>query len=66
MEKNQKYSGRGIIRQWKHENPLNYGIILVIVGIFLLLNNYGLIDLGQLWPVIIIAIGLFMIATHKK
>jgi hypothetical protein len=46
-----------------------FGIVLVIIGALLLLNEIGIIDWsfwGFIWPVLIIAVGLRMIVGDKK
>jgi hypothetical protein len=45
------------------------GYILVALGSFFLLKNYGLfsmIDLGTTWPFILILIGLFILIKNKQ
>ncbi len=45
------------------------GIILVIVGVLLLANNFELLPLGwlrQWWPVLLIAIGLMSIVRPHR
>ena len=45
------------------------GIILVILGVLLLLNQLGLIawhNWGILWPIILVALGARMIMTSQK
>jgi len=46
-----------------------FGIILVVIGALLLLNNMGIIYgsfWNYLWPVVIVAVGLRMIVGEKK
>jgi len=46
-----------------------FGIVLVILGALLLLNELGIIDWsfwGFLWPVLIVAVGVRMIVGEKK
>lgn len=46
-----------------------FGIILVILGALMLLNQAGIIHWsfwGFLWPALIIAVGVRMIAGEKK
>lgn len=38
-----------------------FGIILIIIGLFFLLSNYGLFNFDLLWPLIIIALGGFLL-----
>jgi hypothetical protein len=47
---------------WSKERPIG-PIILIGLGALLLLNNFHVLDafrLGQFWPVILIAVGLYM------
>lgn len=54
------------------KSKILWGIFLILLGILLLLHNYGFsigIDLGRDWPIIIIAIGilrLLEIRPRKK
>lgn len=44
------------------------GLILIVVGSLLLANNFGLLQWGwlrQWWPVLLIALGLWSMATTK-
>ncbi len=46
-----------------------FGIVLIILGALLLLNEMGVIHWsfwGYIWPVIIIAVGLKMVLGNKK
>jgi cell wall-active antibiotic response 4TMS protein YvqF len=45
------------------------GVILVVVGVLLLANNFGLLPLGwlrQWWPAILIAVGLMSIVRPQR
>lgn len=44
------------------------GIFLIVLGVIFLLNNYGFsyIDIGKLWPVILIIVGLGVVLNNKK
>ncbi|MFH1701155.1 MAG: DUF5668 domain-containing protein [Candidatus Zixiibacteriota bacterium] len=45
------------------------GIVLVILGVLLLLKEFGIIHWtfwGYFWPVLIIALGIRMIMSDKK
>lgn len=45
------------------------GIVLVLLGLFLLLNNLGLFDWGwlwQLWPVALILAGVAMLFPRDR
>lgn len=54
------------------KNKHSLGIILIIIGLYLLLKNIGLINwslfqvMADLWPVFLIAFGLQIISGHKK
>lgn len=42
-----------------------WGVVIIIIGILFILENFGLysfIDLGRLWPIILIIIGLAIIS----
>lgn len=44
------------------------GIVLIIVGLILLPHNFGWLEwswLRQWWPVLLIALGVWSIVTHK-
>ena len=41
--------------------PLIFAVILIFLGIWFLLQNLLHIDLGQLWPVVLIVIGLALL-----
>ncbi len=46
-----------------------FGIVLIIIGALLLLNEIGVIHWsfwGYIWPVLIIAVGLRMIIGEKR
>lgn len=44
------------------------GIILVVLGIIFLLNNYGLtnFDIGKLWPLFLVLPGILMLFESYK
>ena len=45
------------------------GIILVVVGVLLLLNNFDMLSLGwlhQWWPLILIGVGLLSILRPQR
>lgn len=44
------------------------GIMLIILGIIFLLNNYGLdyINIGKLWPLFLIIVGISILLNFKK
>ncbi len=41
------------------------GVILIVLGVLFLLNRYFDIDLGDLWPFILIAFGLWLIFRDR-
>ena len=44
------------------------GIVLIIVGLALLTHNFGWLEWGwlrQWWPVLLIALGVWSVVTHK-
>lgn len=46
-----------------------FGLVLVILGVFFLLKNAGIIDgnfWGYLWPILIIFLGLSVMDKDKK
>lgn len=54
MEQNKKCSKR-------NSNNMIAGIILIICGVFFLVKDYINIDFNVLWPVLIIAVGVWII-----
>ncbi len=47
--------------------PVIFAVILIFLGLWLLLQNLLHIDLGQLWPVILIVVGLaLLIPSFRK
>ena len=55
-------SSSGDVAQSAARNgPLIFAVILIFLGIWFLLQNLLHIDLGQLWPVILIVIGLALL-----
>lgn len=44
------------------------GVILILLGITFLLANYGLLtsEIWKLWPLILIAVGAFMLLKGEK
>lgn len=52
----------------KKKNSTLPGIILVILGLIFLLDNYGfkLFDFGKLWPMFLIIPGVCIIYDHYK
>ncbi len=55
-------SSSGDVAQSAARNgPLIFAVLLIFLGIWFLLQNLLRIDLGQLWPVILIVIGLALL-----
>jgi phage shock protein C len=55
-------SSSGDVAQSAARNgPLIFAVILIFLGIWFLLQNLLHIDLGQLWPVVLIVIGLALL-----
>lgn len=45
---------------------LFWGFIIILLGILLLLNEFDVLDIGDLWPLLIIALGLWLILKPKS
>jgi predicted membrane protein len=58
------------MKQNRRNNGMFWGFILVIIGILFLLDNFYILDFGEIismfWPVILIAIGIKMLLDRKK
>ena len=39
--------------------------ILITLGVLFLLENYGVVDFGKSFPVILIVVGLFLFGNHN-
>ena len=54
----------------KHSKKAVFGIILIFLGVFLLFDTIGFVDFWEaaeiFWPLILIAIGLFIIFRRKE
>jgi len=50
---------------WRGKLP---GLILVLLGIGFLLNNYGIttFNIGKLWPVFLIIPGVFLLSSTQR
>jgi len=60
-------SSSGDVTQSAARNgPLIFAVILIFLGIWFLLQNLLHIDLGQLWPVILIVIGLALLIPAMR
>lgn len=54
-----------------HRNRIVFPLLLVLIGVYFLLRNYGALpeafEAGKLWPVILIALGLgALLCRHRK
>lgn len=58
------------MNQRKSNNGMFWGFILVIIGILFLLDNFYILDFGDIistfWPLILIAIGVKMLLDRRK
>ena len=54
-------SGGDVAQSAARNGPLIFAVLLIFLGIWFLLQNLLHIDLGQLWPVILIVIGLALL-----
>ena len=60
-------SSSGDVAQSAARNgPLIFAVILIFLGIWFLLQNVLHIDLGQLWPVVLIVIGLALLIPAMR
>ena len=51
-------------RRRRDDGGLVAGTILILIGSIFLVDQFGWADFGDLWPVILIGIGLVMIVRH--
>jgi len=42
------------------------GIVIIIIGVLFLLDEFRLLDVGELWPLAIIALGMWMIIKARS
>jgi len=58
------------MNQRKNNNGVFWGSVLVLIGILFLMDNFYILDFGNLvstfWPVILIVIGIKMLMDRKK
>ena len=54
------------VGQAARNGPLLFAVILIFLGFWFLLQNLLHIDLGQLWPVILIIIGLALLVPTLR
>jgi phage shock protein C len=60
-------SSSGDVTQGAARNgPLIFAVILIFLGIWFLLQNLFHIDLGQLWPIVLIVIGLALLIPAMR
>jgi len=50
---------------YEKNRGLFWGLIIIIVGFLFLLDEFNLMDVGDLWPLIIIAVGVWMIIKAR-
>ena len=51
-------------RRRRDDGGLVAGTVLILIGSIFLVDQFGWADFGDLWPVILIGIGLVMIVRH--
>ncbi len=54
-------------RPWRHE--LFWPVVLVVLGVYFLLNNLGLLTWLRgdiVWPVVLIALGVWIIVRRSR
>ncbi len=61
----------GEMRQMSEkENPRSmFGLLILVIGVLFLLNNFGIFrffDLGRLWPLVLVVIGLAILFRNDK
>lgn len=52
----------------KDQGRLWWGVVLLVLGLILLLGNFGLwgVEWGRWWPLILIAIGVIMLVSQSQ
>lgn len=63
-DNNQNDSARTRKRRRRDDGGLVAGTILILIGSIFLVDQFGWADFGELWPVILIGVGLVMIVRH--
>ena len=50
------------------DKELYGGVALIVAGAFLLLSNFNVlsIDLGRLWPLLIIGVGVWLLKRRRE
>ena len=51
-------------RRRRDDGGLVAGTVLILIGSIFLVDQFGWADVGDLWPVILIGIGLVIIVRH--
>jgi phage shock protein PspC (stress-responsive transcriptional regulator) len=59
-------SGGDVAQSAARNGPLIFAVILIFLGIWFLLQNLFHIDLGQLWPIVLIIIGLALLIPAMR
>jgi phage shock protein PspC (stress-responsive transcriptional regulator) len=59
-------SGGDVAQSAARNGPLIFAVILIFLGIWFLLQNLFHIDLGQLWPIVLIVIGLALLIPAMR
>jgi hypothetical protein len=49
---------------WRHE--LFWPIVLIVVGVYFLLGNLGLIRADLFWPLLLIGLGVWLILRRAR
>ena len=57
-------SARTRKRRRREDGGLVAGTILILIGSIFLVDQFGWADFSELWPVILIGVGLVMIVRH--
>jgi phage shock protein C len=59
-------SGGDVAQSAARNGPLIFAVLLIFLGVWFLLQNLLHIDLGQLWPIILIIIGLALLIPAMR
>jgi len=54
-------SSGDVVQSAARNGPLIFAVLLIILGVWFLLQNLLHIDLGQFWPILLIVIGLALL-----
>ncbi len=63
-DNNQNDSARTRKRRRRDDGGLVAGTILILIGSIFLVDQFGWAEFSELWPVILIGVGLVMIVRH--